>query len=253
MKSARLGFIIGFPRSGTKILRDLLGNHEDVGINPYESNFLIGENILKSYEDQLEVEKLVQTITSNTIYENDKQLNLAIKNETWREVIGYPKTIEEMYLYFFKHQSADTVLFFDKSPRYTSYVDEIANLFPNAKFLHIVRDPRDIALSTKRTWGRSMVRAAEQWNKVIVKVLRSKAQQEGNILCIKYENLLISPLDTLRIICEFFQISNSNLNKLVEADLSNTEKYGHAAKSTGVITANTGKYQDISKATLQKN
>src|SRR5690606_34430729 len=51
----------------------------------------------------------------------------------------------------------------DKTPEYITRVPLLAQLFPRAKFVHIMRDPRDYVVSIRKAWGKSLPRAAQRW------------------------------------------------------------------------------------------
>jgi hypothetical protein len=49
----------------------------------------------------------------------------------------------------------DEIVWGDKTPVYMGELALLASLFPAARFVHIVRDPRDCVLSTESAWGNS--------------------------------------------------------------------------------------------------
>ena len=51
----------------------------------------------------------------------------------------------------------------DKTPDYMGEVTLLAELFPAARFIHLVRDPRDCCLSSEDAWGNSILRTAHEW------------------------------------------------------------------------------------------
>ena len=70
----------------------------------------------------------------------------------------------------------------DKSPIYTDYINEIAQIFPSAQFIHIIRDGRDVALSMLKAYtGRrffymNLCFAARTWKRRVLKACVSGAQ-----------------------------------------------------------------------------
>lgn len=99
-----------------------------------------------------------------------------------------------------------------KLQRKITKVDCFAAFWPNAHFVHIIRDGRDLAASHLRTvpdWGyRSVARAAEEW-KGIVEPPAALAP-EGRYLEIRYEDLVTTPADVLRRVTDFLGLSWSD-------------------------------------------
>ncbi|MDP1558114.1 MAG: sulfotransferase [Nitrosomonas sp.] len=48
----------------------------------------------------------------------------------------------------------------EKSPMNLQHITALAKVFPNAQFIHIIRDVRDYCLSINKAWGKDMPRAA---------------------------------------------------------------------------------------------
>jgi hypothetical protein len=97
----------------------------------------------------------------------------------------------------------------DKTPIYTSYIDLIHAIFPRALFVHIIRDGRDVALSTLDKWGDRELHvdvyyAARTWVRRIAKA-RADGSELGPELYLelKYEDLVSDPELHLHTICDF--------------------------------------------------
>jgi hypothetical protein len=95
----------------------------------------------------------------------------------------------------------------DKTPPYIEIVPQLAKMYPQARFIHLVRDGRDVARSFQnRGWvesqwlhdnGREWIRAMEcHWQ-----LMRSDLRDR--ILLIYYEDLVLEPEATLRKVCRF--------------------------------------------------
>lgn len=93
----------------------------------------------------------------------------------------------------------------DKTPSYVSEMDVLWKLFPNAKFIHLVRDGRDVALSLKRvSWGGNhLPRNAEDWRRKTELAHKMGAMIPGNFLEARYEDLVRDTEAVLRRICAF--------------------------------------------------
>jgi LPS sulfotransferase NodH len=106
----------------------------------------------------------------------------------------------------------------DKTPMYMQHVSLLERLFPDALFVHLIRDGRDAALSflqmpegiVTRTWAhpRSAAGFACQW-RTELRAARSLGQRLGasRYLEVRYEDLVGDPPAVVRSICEFAGLS----------------------------------------------
>jgi hypothetical protein len=94
----------------------------------------------------------------------------------------------------------------DKTPVYIEIVPELARLFPDARFIHLVRDGRDVAKSYLATdWiGRWLHDNTREWTRALELEQRwSRSQLRQRILQVRYEDLVLETETVLRTICRF--------------------------------------------------
>ena len=105
-----------------------------------------------------------------------------------------------------------------KSPVHTGRIARLIKLFPDARFVHIVRNPQDIFPSIKNAWrvldltqGFQIPRNEDQLNEFIFDTLQemyrgfweqSASLTKGQLCEVKYEDLLADPLNQIRRIYE---------------------------------------------------
>jgi hypothetical protein len=103
----------------------------------------------------------------------------------------------------------------DKTPLNILGIRMIEDIFPSAQFVHIVRDPRAVALSiikaaelSSRIREQSYAQAAERWNKS-VRNARALALRVGpkRYFEVRYEDLVRSPQRELQRVCAFLRLS----------------------------------------------
>ena len=97
----------------------------------------------------------------------------------------------------------------DKSPPYTYKAPRIQRALPEACFIHIIRDGRDVALSLSEvSWGTDdIAEAAEKWVSEVSKARkRAKNLARGTYMEVQYENLVTNPEPVLREIAEFVDL-----------------------------------------------
>jgi hypothetical protein len=110
-----------------------------------------------------------------------------------------------------------------KSPTHTGRVGWLAREFPEAKFIHITRDPRDLFPSTCRLWrGLDEVQALqnpkhERNEEYVVECLRRmyksfhqqrKSIDSARIIDVRFKDLTANPVETLRTIYETLRLSD---------------------------------------------
>jgi hypothetical protein len=93
----------------------------------------------------------------------------------------------------------------DKTPSYLLEMDTLWTLFPGCRFIHLVRDGRDVALSLQAlSWGsRDLLRVAQDWRWKVTMGRKMGRMVPDHYLEIHFEDLVVSPRDTLQRVCEF--------------------------------------------------
>jgi hypothetical protein len=96
----------------------------------------------------------------------------------------------------------------DKTPGYTVHMETIAGALPEARFVHIIRDGRDVALSRTKQLSlrpKTVPDVARRWRKRV----REARRQGGRVphyLEVRYERLVAEPEPVLREVCEFIEL-----------------------------------------------
>jgi tetratricopeptide (TPR) repeat protein len=119
-------FLIGFPRSGTTLLEVILDGHPQIA--SLEEHELLEEGVRKYMGEPLELEALAKA--------DEAQLR-TLRAAYWARVQSAGVDVQGR-------------VFVDKLPLNTLKLPLIARLFPRAKILFAVRDPRDVVLACFR-------------------------------------------------------------------------------------------------------
>ncbi|MEL6654428.1 MAG: sulfotransferase, partial [Bacteroidota bacterium] len=145
----------------------------------------------------------------------------------------------------------------EKTPQNLYYLQEILGLFPDAKVINMVRDPRAVLLSQKRKWRRkydvdSYIKdhRKEVWrlkmnyhpitiSKLWVSAIKAAQQFDGHpqVKSIRFEDVTSRPEASMREICEFVGIEYADSMLQVEYNGSSTDlnrgqrRYGIQPKS----------------------
>src|SRR5215218_719242 len=93
----------------------------------------------------------------------------------------------------------------DKTPHYVHHVDHLLRVFPRARFVVLVRDGRDVALSLRRMpFGPNNAWAAAQWwARGIRAGLHAVEAHPEHVMTVRYEDLVAAPEEHVRAVCAF--------------------------------------------------
>jgi hypothetical protein len=198
-------FIVGFPRSGTTLLRFMLCSHPDIFI-PEETGFLPFLNFPTSRPlTESEIYRLINRIRElNYLWHNipaSAELLTQISPATLANVLDR--------LYCLHIAPRQPHRWGDKTPLYVEFIPKILNIFPNAQFIHVIRDGRDAALSARAKWGAhapymDLVYLLSNWQHAVT-IGRREGERLGigQYLEIQYEELVNQPEAVLRRVCAF--------------------------------------------------
>lgn len=141
-------FIGGCGRSGTTLLRILISKHPEVFSGP-EFNIHINQ-ILRLKQDypylpqrayMLRDKKHIQTIARKYNLEVDEV------KEVIDESIHFPEFVDRLFSYLVRKNNKS--LWLEKTPKNCNIIDYLFKYFPSSKFIHIIRDGRDVACSLR--------------------------------------------------------------------------------------------------------
>ncbi len=247
-------FILGAPRSGTTLLAKLL-EHTRYG-RAFETHFIPGYyKKLQQYGDLSlfpNFKKLVTDILNERVVMH-WELNLDI--EAFFNRLDTPITYNQIInqLCLISENKTKHEYWGDKTPQYLEHIDIIYHLFSNAKYIVLIRDGRDVALSLlKKTWGPNNIYAcAQYWKKLNSRiVLLEKLAKPEQLFYLRYEDLLNQCPQQIKKLNHFFNESNITLDKeklCASVNTSNSDKW-KAQLSPGQIQL----FEKIAAKTLQK-
>src|SRR5688572_7375160 len=150
---APLPMIVGSPRSGTTLLRLMLDAHPELAIPPETGFLVLGEQLAEEGEAARD-----QFFAAVTGYPPDAPawLDFGIPAETFRLRLRQldPFTVSDGFRLFYRMyaQRFGKPRGGDKTPMYCRHLQAIERLLPEARFVHIIRDGRDAAVSLRRQW-----------------------------------------------------------------------------------------------------
>lgn len=195
-------FIVGVPRSGTTLLKSMLNMHPEVMIAPETHFFLeIWQHRGKHEgENNKERAKQVWQEYADTKFLDDIHNN---QNILKKKIINSNFSYHRMYKILLTEyaQNNEAAICGDSTPAHLEYVDQLSQWFPQAQFVHIIRDPRAVSLSIRNTpWGadRSHTQNSFRWRKYVRKGNRLNEILTDNYHELQYETLVRKPRSTLQ-------------------------------------------------------
>lgn len=209
--------ILGHGNSGTSILSRLLRNYLRVSFGT-ESQFIVRfANNLRSYGDlqnDTNLRHLIQDISRERWFQRcHKKWGFEVDCDAVFDDVQtrtYRGVLDAVFLQLARHNDM-APRWGDKTPEYTTQLDVIGPLFPDAKYIHLVRDGRDVALSLMgRFWGpRNIYTAACDWKNSVDAVDAFAATcAPGQFMTVTYEQLLTDPVSVFREFVTFLEIDD---------------------------------------------
>ena len=241
-------FVVGMPRSGTKLLRDLLNQHPRIGIPRVETEFLPYwfENWSSwgDLADRDRFQSFYNNVSLSSYFRYQTKEDALISAQRWFEQCAQftPQGVFEALL---RHDggaaATSNVIWGDKSPSYLRHLRMLSERFPEARFVHIVRDVRDYCLSIRNAWGKNMLRAAQRWTDDVADALQAESELGERVLLVRYEDLLNDTQGALERICAHLELDFDPAMILLG---ETAENLGDTAGATEVVSSNQSKYLD---------
>ncbi|GAA2616875.1 sulfotransferase [Actinomadura fulvescens] len=202
-------FVIGCPRSGTTLLQLMLHSHQRIAI-PAETRFLLPAYTARcdfgDLRDSDNRRALAEWITGRKETKfRDLGLDAA---QVVEEIVAGPPTMGSALGIVFRAYARKfgKPRWGDKRPSYFKHVPTLMRMWPDAQFVHLVRDGRDCVASLKEMpWYKLDVHhAISAWREAIDYGRRYAAKLgPDSYYELQYERLVADPADELSRLCTF--------------------------------------------------
>lgn len=221
-------FIVGMPRSGTKLLRGLLNQHSRIGIPVSETEFLPwlvrNHSRFGDLSDREIFGKFYREMLKIHYFQRMEEEGGCISEDVWyRSCTEY--TAAELFETLVRHDAGISAnsngIWGDKSPSYIGRIQLLKELYPDARIVHIIRDVRDYCLSMRNAWGKSMLRAAQRWVDSVSQAEDARHRFPDDVLCLRYEDLLENTESELNRLCIFLGVEYEPAMSVLETSVEN--------------------------------
>ncbi|HVL64641.1 MAG TPA: sulfotransferase [Actinomycetota bacterium] len=196
-------FIVGSARSGTTLLRLMLNAHPEVAVPP-ESRFVV-----ELYRgDTVEVEGFLQALGSHKQFRTWDLPLEAVRHEIDAgEHAPYAEAVTAVYRAYMRLHGGRR--WGDKTPRYVEHIPLLSRLFPDARFVHLVRDGRNVALSYADVpFGpRTVGGAARLWARRVRAGIDDGRPLGERYLELRYEDMVEDAEEHAKRLCAFLELA----------------------------------------------
>jgi len=214
-------FILGRPRSGTTLLTTLFNAHPNVRIAP-EFPILLplyqkfrkvkdwDETAIRSFVDHLFRHYVFNNRTLDHYMLNKEEFTAELMELKHRGTVqDFLKCIN--YHSFSVFEKQKTLRIGDKNPVYSIYIRRFLKIFPEAKFICIVRDYRDNFVSIQKLSELKMeapilTLQVCRWRYALKGFLRCREKYPERIRIIRYEDLVTDQEPMMKDLCGFIGI-----------------------------------------------
>jgi hypothetical protein len=242
-------FIVGTGRCGSTLLRLMLDSHPDLAI-PDETHFI--PRLVSLANQGADRRGLADAMQGDPRWASwgidASQLLTRANSHNAPPLASVLRAFFECYASRFGKSR-----YGDKTPPYVYEMPRIRQLFPEARFVHLVRDGRDVALSMRESawWGpKTLADTAAWWSNTIL-TARAHGTGAPDYLEVRFEDLVLEPEATLRRICAFIDLPwNAAMLRYHEfADERLKELVGFQTEGGKYIS--TGHLRDLHKLTRE--
>ena len=198
-------FIVGAGRSGTTLLRLMLTGHSRLHI-PDETWFI--QKLVRRLPCSGALSRAQVATALALMTGHERWPDMAFPADALRaQALSLPSPrLAEVIGLVFRHCSAASrkPRIGDKTPHYFAILPQLAQVFPDAKFIHLIRDGRDVAISwIDAGWNRYHERNFE-WTAAMRQRHRWRDGPLRERVCeVRYEALVGDPELELRRVCTF--------------------------------------------------
>ena len=246
-------FILGCPRSGTTFLAELL-KFTSYG-KPFETRFIakFGKK-LSLYGDITQKENFHKLVTDISKERAVLQWGVNIDPDImFKELVVLDYVHICDYICRLKSDKKGYKHWSDKTPIYLLDLDIIYSLFPHSKYIFIVRDGRDVALSLlEKPWGpNNFFSCAASWKKYnSPNTILDELEEKKQIFSLRYEDLLDNVEE---IVPQLYNFIGEKFHDEKVASLVNKTKHGNYNKwKTQMSFRQIKLFENIAGNTLNK-
>jgi len=201
-------FITGYMRSGTTLLGNIVDRHPEISV--FVESFFIPRFYysqvafwpLSREANRARLARAIATEERSVV----NQVDIDADDVARSSAPTLASVLDQVMMRWAAERGAGR--WGDKSPGYLTKLPILRRMYPDARFIHIYRDGRDVMLSVKslvkwRGWDTNAARIARDWEMTLAKARRWGAQHKEHYMEVQYEQLIGDPAPVVREVAEF--------------------------------------------------
>lgn len=243
-------FIVGSGRSGNTLLRKLLMEKSKVVIPPEIPGLgsvirrfsqvgcgewgEIVDKVLMTFHQLADIDVKTYDSSGNSIVynlANELNIDFEVLKAELRSVPSKEQSLNKMiasiYEAYSQRMFGEVMPWGDKTPWNVFHYPRIKKVFPQAKYIHMLRDGRDCVSSYVNSLGSLMNldcrSAAHRWRSSVRSVVKIKEQNPDRFMEVRYEDLVLSPDSIASQVIEFLgfeSISKGGVDQKMLGDVN---------------------------------
>lgn len=201
-------------RSGTTLLSRMLDAHPDIAIFPETWWYVVLDRLgcLEEFQDPWQTTLFLNELWKNLESYRDPAARIIAQEgvENSKYVGPTAPLLERLGQAYASERQAK--IWGEKTPGHALWLPQIKELFPNARVLFSVRDPRDVLVSYDERWNKGrldteyLIRTAALLKFYLTRLLTDPGFPPEQIHWVKYESLVADPTQNLERICDFLGV-----------------------------------------------
>ncbi|OHB70947.1 MAG: hypothetical protein A2W17_03420 [Planctomycetes bacterium RBG_16_41_13] len=257
-------FIVGNSRSGTTMMGRILGNNPNV-FTFHELHFFEqlwstrdSNRLFSKKKGEKLLFRLMNRQNNGCISKNHPLYNIEdLINQKSKECLS--AEIYKQFLFYVTEKNGKSIPC-EQTPRYVFFIHEILELFPEAKIINMIRDPRDVLLSQKNKWKRKFFLGAKKfplyeairmwanyhpvfisklWNASLTAA--NKYSKSERVLCLRFEDLAEYPEKRILNICNFVGIPYAH--EMLDVPQVGSSNFKNQTNKKGINKAVSGNWR----------
>ena len=248
-------FIVGNSRSGTTMMGRILGSHPTVftfdELHFFEELWTPDDDLtVLSQQETTYLFAQLLNIQRNGYLTKGKTEDFISESSYLVKDLPSPSPLSVFAVFIdYETQRQGKSRPCEQTPQNTLYIDEILQAFPEAKIIHMIRDPRDILLSQKRRWKRPFLannipkkEAIRYWlnyHPITISKLwqgninaAKQFAKDSRVKEVRFEDLVDNPQKIVTEICKFLDLSYSE--KLLEVPQIGSSSTRDLSEKSGI-------------------
>lgn len=211
IKNISITFIVGCGRSGTTLLQSLTNSHPNI-VSTDECLFVIALYPLfgkiKNWT-KVDILRFADALQEVQVFKrwllNKEELTQKLLSVM--EIADYPLLCKMVY-YEMRNDKEKVMVLIDKNPLHSLFLRRLLTIFPEAKFIHIIRDPRDNINSNIRRFNKkNTFFLAEKWVGFNAAIEKVKRKSPDIFFTIIYEEMVTNAENVFMPLCQFLGVA----------------------------------------------